>query len=171
MKRLNKEIRFHATRIIMTVPFLLLPVYLMQDISASTIDATNYQSKNEALTLVELSDGINLKNAYPVKDEEGTLNEGYIFKVVNNDEKPKEFKIEFLNTVKDETKKLDSKFIRYQIIKNNEILIEAKNIPNDGIILQDIVDNENTYELKLWIDYDATFEILGKYFSSKIAVI
>ena len=101
----------------------------------------------------------------------GKENEGYVFKIVNNGETSKEFKIEFINTVEDEEKKLDAKFIRYQIIKNNEVFIDAENIPTDGILFTDSVEDENTYELKLWIDYDATHEILGKYFSSKIAVI
>ena len=171
MKRLNREIRFHVTRIILTLLFLLLTVYLIQDTNAVGIDATNYRSKNTALSLVELSDGIKLVDAYPVSDEIGSKNDGYVFKIVNNGEQSKEFKIEFINTVKDEARRLDSKFIRYQIIKNNEVLINAENIPSDGILFTDIVDDENTYELKLWIDYDATKEILGKYFSSKIAVI
>lgn len=85
--------------------------------------------------------------------------------------KKKSYQIKFINTLDPKYEALDTKFIRYQIIKNKEIYIDAKTIPSDGILFSDEVLEENVYELKLWISNDATIEAMGKYFSSKIALI
>lgn len=169
---MNKKLRFHIIRIIMTLMFLTSTIFLIDDASANTINALLYNdSARKDITLIELSDGIRLKDVYPTKDEIGANYEGYTFKVINNTNEKQTYKISLVNTLDEKYEALDKKFIRYQIIKNGEILISADTIANDGILFIDEVLDENIYELKLWISIDATIEAMGKYFSSKIALI
>lgn len=169
---MNKKLRFHIVRIIMTSMFLISTIFLIDDANANTINAMLYNdSSRKDITLIELSDGIRLENVYPTKDEVGASYEGYSFKIINNTNEKKSYQIKFINTLDPKYEALDTKFIRYQIIKNKEIYIDAKTIPSDGILFSDEVLEENVYELKLWISNDATIEAMGKYFSSKIALI
>ena len=169
---MDKKLRFHLTRIIMTTTFLMFTVFLWQDANFISSNALAYQDQaNKYLHLVELSDGIKLENAYPVSDNVGMKANGYIFKVVNNTNTLKKYQINFVNTLDESYEALDNKFIRYQIVKNGEIIINAATVPDDGVLLTDEITRENIYELKLWIAEDATNEAMGKYFSSKIALL
>lgn len=165
---MNKELRFHVARIILVIIYLLVASLLWKDANLSTVKALSYKNK---LYLEELSKGIKLTDAYPMSDEEGAKSSGYIFRVINNTHENKSYKIVFENSLDDSYDILDNKYIRYQLIKNNEIVVESKTLPDDNVLYIDNIENENIYELKLWISYDASFDAMGKYFSSKIALI
>ena len=66
---MKKEFLYRISRISILILFILLTYILRLDLDkayASSIDFFN-SYKNE-VELIELSDGINLENAYPVKD-------------------------------------------------------------------------------------------------------
>lgn len=167
---MEKELRFRIIRIIFVLTYLVFASILWKNAYDNNVNAKGYLDSVSSTHFVELSDGINLTNAYPVSDEIGSTNESYKFKIVNDDSSTKPITIIALNNLDNDYISFDN--IRYQVIKNNEIFIESNTLNNEGIMFNDIVNDENTYEIKFWIDNNANmYDILDKSFSVKISVL
>lgn len=153
-------------RIIIVTIFLLVCSFMRNDMEHSYVNAKSFSD----LEFVELSDGISLTDAYPVLDEVGMDYNGYRFSVVNNSNIDRNYKI---SLTKDSSSTLDYSCIRYQLIKNDEVVVYADTINSDGILYMDNISDRSSdiYEIKFWINYNAGNEILGKHFSTKIAIL
>ena len=116
------------------------------------------------------SNPITLSNVYPTKDEDGIKEQGYTFKVINNTNK-EEVIFYLQNTLKEQENSLNYKYIRYQVTKNNKIIVKPTNIKENGILFTDDNTNESTYEIKMWIDYNSDNNVYGKNFSTKLALL
>ena len=126
--------------------------------------------ENKKTSFIELSNGINIDNAYPVNDEIGSQGDSYKFKIINNDNKNKTITIGVINNLNDNFISYNN--IRYQVIKNNKIFIKSQDLNNNGILFNDEITKENTYEIRFWINQNTPFdEILDKSFSIKIALL
>ena len=66
---------------------------------------------------------------------------------------------------------MNYKYIRYQVTKNNKIIVKPTNIKENGILFTDDNTNESTYEIKMWIDYNSDNNVYGKNFSTKLALL
>lgn len=131
------------------------------------------------LTLDE-TDGnaISLTNSIPVSDQKGLTNKPYVFKVKNSGTISANYRLSLIND-NDFYKldncagsKLDWSNIKYSFQKNNEvatkgILKDTNGILNLGTIEPNQID---TYKLILWINSDATNEIMNQHFHGKIKV-
>lgn len=170
MDKDTKEIIQRLISITMTTLFLIFATILWKDASLNSSYAKELYEKND-VSFVEISDGIRLDNAYPVSDEIGKKYEGYKFKVINNSDIDSVYEVSFVNTLPEGYEQLPVELVKYQIIKNGEVFIDVNNLTNNEILFTDEVKEENIYELKLWIDNEATSEIMGKYFSRKIVLI
>lgn len=166
---MKSEFLYRISRITITILFLIFSTYLWKDANIDMVNAREFENNLKNISLVELSDGINMNNAYPTSDEIGSSNDGYKFKIINNGSNNESFIIKAENNLSEESISFNN--IRYQIIKNGEVYIEAETLNDNGILFEDIVSEENTYELKFWISKDAGFEILDKVFSVKIALL
>lgn len=167
---MEKELRFRITRIIFVLTYLILASMLWKNAYDNNVNAKDFLNNLSSTHFVELSDGINLTNAYPVSDEIGSTNESYKFKIINDDLSNKPITIIALNNLDNDYISFSN--IRYQVIKNNEIFIESNTLNNEGIMFNDIVNNENIYEIKFWIDSNANiYDILDKSFSVKISIL
>lgn len=153
-------------RIIIVTIFLLVCSFMRNDMEHSYVNAKSFDD----LGFFELSDGISLTDAYPVKDEVGMEYNGYRFGIVNNSDIDRNYKI---SLIKDNSSTLDYSCIRYQLIKNGEVVVYADMISSDGILYIDNISSKNSdiYEIKFWINYYAGNEILGKHFLTKIAIL
>lgn len=140
------------------------------------------------------STAIDLKNAYPLSDTNGLLTKPYTLKISNICTVPSEYSI-ILNSFNTTT--LDEGVIKYQLkekslnstetmllqdadtydldetIKNdietaNSLTINKSYILADGTLNED----ENiTYELRVWLDYEATNEAMNKIFEAGVTVL
>lgn len=167
---MKKELRFRIIRIIFVLSYLIFATIVWKNAYINNINVKNYLNNLNNTSLIELSNGININNAYPTSDEIGSTNESYKFKIINNNSNTKPITIVAINNLENDYISFNN--IRYQVIKNNEIFIESKTLNDEGIMFNDIVNNEDTYEIKFWIDSKTSiYDILDKSFSVKISVL
>ena len=169
---MKREILYRSIRIFVLLLFVFITYILRLDLDtayASSIDFLN--SYKNQVELVDLSDGINLVNAYPVKDEVGLRNDGFKFKVINNTDNARLVRIYFNNTYEVVDERLDYSNLRYIVYKNGEVFKNCSTLNDEGILFEDTILEESDYEVKFWISYDSGFEILDKKFVGKITLI
>ena len=75
------------------------------------------------------------------------------------------------NAIPNEAQRLDNTFLKYQVIKNGDLIVVPTIVPEDGVLFTDVLEEDSTYEIKLWLSSSATNDAMGKYFSSKIALL
>ena len=166
---MEKELKKRITRIIIVLLFLIFSSVIWKDANNNMVNAKKYL-ENKKTSFIELSNGINIYNAYPVNDEIGSQGDSYKFKIINNDNKNKTITIGVINNLNDNFISYNN--IRYQVIKNNKIFIKSQDLNNNGILFNDEITKENTYEIRFWINQNTPFdEILDKSFSIKIALL
>ena len=124
------------------------------------------------LVLNETSqNGINLLNALPMTDSDGMSTAAYTFSVVNNSSTNVDYQL-FLDDValEDGEVKLDDSNLRYSLKKNSGT-DTAQALTSREIESTSIASNAtNEYELRIWIDINATNEIVGQVFKAKLRV-
>ena len=127
---------------------------------------------NQDITFVEKSDGIKLTNAYPLRDDEIDELKGYQFELKKKKKGNIAVTIGLVkNAIPNEAQRLDNTFLKYQVIKNGDLIVVPTIVPEDGVLFTDVLEEDSTYEIKLWLSSSATNDAMGKYFSSKIALL
>ncbi len=127
---------------------------------------------NQDITFVEKSDGIKLTNAYPLSDDEIDELKGYQFELKKKKKGNIAVTIGLVkNAIPNEAQRLDNTFLKYQVIKNGDLIVVPTIVPEDGVLFTDVLEEDSTYEIKLWLSSSATNDAMGKYFSSKIALL
>lgn len=131
-----------------------------------------------------LSDGINIKSAYPMTDNEGknqsTL---YKFKIHNDGDTDNNYEIYLVdNEIANPRERMNDNAIKYRLQKENSFdkidyisnldSVELNGDSNlrklDAGTIE--IGGEETYILQVWIDYNAGNEIEGKTFSKKLRI-
>ncbi len=120
---------------------------------------------------------INVSNAIPITDEEGMKQVACKFTLENTGTLDISYSV-FLD---DEEllageERMDDNDIKYSLVKNgnNTIKILALTGINPNRIIDSgalLVGNKNTYELRLWIDENASVDAMGKVVATKLRVI
>ncbi len=127
------------------------------------------------LILDETNEGIQIKNAVPVKDEQGKEVEAYTFTLENKGNQKIDYSI-YLDTDSEAMKEcvdcqeLEEKDIRYELTINKLPIVEtldSSRILDNGTIGG---PEKINYELKIWLNYDADNNAQGKVFYGKIRV-
>ena len=127
---------------------------------------------NQDITFVEKSDGIKLTNAYPLSDDEIDELKGYQFELKKKKKGNIAVTIGLVkNAIPNEAQRLDNTFLKYQVIKNGDLIVVPTIVPEDGVLFTDVLEEDSTYEIKLWLSSSATNDAMVKYFSSKIALL
>lgn len=169
----KREVRFRILRIITVILFLFIASSLRDITHESYVNANEIKSGiGTNLQVVQLNKSADKISGYPVTDEEGSKNDGYKIKVSNRSTIGKTFSFALIdNNISDE-EKLPYKYIRYQVLKDGKIVL-TDNINDNGYLYKETLKSgdECIYEIKFWIDIDADDKIMGKRFSSKIALI
>ncbi len=121
--------------------------------------------------------GINLEKAIPVQDEEGLTQVGYTFTLENTGKIDSSYEIYLDDLPLEETQtRMRNDFLKYQLVKDGEeisldLLSTTGENPNRLLDKGEIGPNEKyTYTLKLWIDYDATNEVMNTIFKGQIRI-
>lgn len=167
---MNKEIIKYLSQLVLTLIILTTSTFIWlenQDKKRNFI--TNSQIR-KTMYIEEVSNPITLENSYPTKDKEGLKEKGYTFKVKNNYQN-KEVTFYLKNNLIDEKDQLNYKYIRYQVTKDNHVIIKPTNIKETGILFKDNNTENSTYEIKMWIDYNSDTGVYGKKFSTKLALL
>lgn len=164
--------------------------YSQNDVSI--IESGCFALKISDLNENKLSTSIKLLNTYPMTDETGLSNLPYVLKIENICDIPSEYNV-LLNVFNNTS--LDLNYIKYQIKRENIVtlqkLLDAERYEIDKSI-KDEINKENineiketytlangylepsetaNYELRLWLDYNATNDTMNKYFEAGIFVL
>ena len=137
------------------------------------------------ISLTNESTSINLTDAYPITDAEGLNGTSYDFTVKNNCNSATNYQIN-LESLNEQVNSLNADYIKVSLSSDtvdNVISILSSNTSATPSIdnayesynlYTDSLDanEEKTYHLKIWVDYDATVEqAASKTYTSKINVI
>jgi hypothetical protein len=164
---MNNKISGYVIQIFLTIIILITSTFIWIENQDKKIDFITLESE---IYIEELSNPITLSNVYPTKDEDGIKEQGYTFQVINNSNK-EEITFYLQNTLEEQENSLNYKYIRYQVTKNNKIIVKPTNIKENGILFTDNNTNKSTYEIKMWIDYNSDNNVYGKNFSTKLALL
>lgn len=112
-----------------------------------------------------IDETLHLDKAIPTLDKFGVEEKGFNFSIKNTTVNELKYKLSLV----DDDSTIKNSFIRYQLIKNNEIL-GIYTLEDDGVIeIGTINANEEiNYTIKLWLDYNSNVKV-GR-LSKKIAV-
>ncbi len=122
-----------------------------------------------------MTGGISFTEAVPVTDEEGMSQDGYTFTLENKGNVTSDYTIylDDLNLAEGQTRMKDS-FIKYQLTKDgDEVDLQLLNAigehPNRVLETGTIEPKTKyTYVLKMWIDQDATNEVMETMFKGQL---
>ena len=134
----------------------------------------------EGLKLVlddTMEGGIHLVNAIPVTDEEGLTQVGYTFTLENTGKIDSNYEIYLDDLDLDEGQtRMQDRFLKYQLVKDGkeislDLLSTIGENPNRLLDKGEISSGEKfTYTLKLWIDFDATNEVMETMFKGQLRI-
>lgn len=173
-RQLKKEVVKYSISIVFWITFLVVATVVWYMPRQNLQNSYAYAMGNDSFYLEELNDGINMQNIYPVSDQVGKKGDSLAFQIVNKLDQDISYQLYFKNDVSklsNVNKKLDSRYLRYQLLENGEE-VAVDNLPEDGkIYLSTVKANSNVYyELRIWLDYDADYGFMGKEFCGIIGL-
>ena len=128
---------------------------------------------------------LSLSNAYPITEASGSSKTPYMFKLHNNCTVPSKYTIN-LETLSSSTFNVDYLRVKFNKVNTNTTSSLYKDLTNGTIVLtgqsstaKELItgslrpDQEVTYELRVWIDIDATTDtpnVMGKTWNGKVVV-
>ena len=154
--------------------------------------ANTFNSGCLNISLTNESTSINLTDAYPITDAEGLETTSYDFTVKNNCNSATNYQINLeslqinLESLNEQVNSLNADYIKVSL--SSDTVDNVISILSSNTSVTPTIDNayesynlytdsleaneEKTYHLKIWVDYDATVEqAANKVYSSKINVI
>lgn len=134
------------------------------------------------ISYVDSGDGygdvLSLNGAYPISDEDGMKSNPYRFSITNTGTIAADFKIKVLydNSIIDEdgceNKLLPLNYVKYQFDNNQPVLLGTKET-QDYLVYEAnnlLPGSSEIHEIRIWLDKNATNEVLGKHFHGKVVV-
>lgn len=124
------------------------------------------------------TEGISISKAVPVTDATGLKEEGYNFKLINQDRKGIKYTI-YLDDIGLENGKtrMPDRVVKFNLTKNDnqgesKLLTTTGENPN-RILETGTIDGKSTnnYTLKVWIDEDAKTDIMDTVFAAQLRVV
>jgi len=178
---MQKFIKKHKMGIIVTISVIIMVIGLSFAWLQLTLRGNKELSMMaDGLKLVlddTMEGGIHLVNAIPVTDEEGLTQVGYTFTLENTGKIDSSYEIYLDDLDLDERQtRMQDRFLKYQLVKDGEeisldLLSTTGENPNRLLDKGEISSGEKfTYTLKLWIDYDATNEVMKTSFKGQLRV-
>ena len=174
---MKKEIRKRILSIIFVSTFLIIStsfIYLPNH--KNLVSALAFLNSEQSFYMEDVSEGVLLKDATPMKDSDGLKNDPYTFRVVNNSKKNITYQVVFKNN-EDKAKEsgkevLDNKYLKYSISDTNGNNIEVKTLADDGILLTTTITpgSKQVLDFRMWLDYDADEGAMDKIFIGTLEV-
>ncbi len=130
-------------------------------------EVTNTFNYSTGLLELEIAEDeqIVLSNAFPTIDSEGMKSKPYKLTIKNTGSLAYLFDLKMLSSTADNT--IDTKYIK--VMTDNEI--PSTLYKNSGIIASNVIlypNEEHTFNIRLWLDYNTPNQELGKSFIAKI---
>lgn len=168
----------------------LIIVYLI----GTSFGFFKYMRKGDAVNIITVNgieveivscdnDCLNLKDAYPVSDEEGLTSTPFVFKILNNTSNNINYSIKIIPDsekinecyLDDGTNcpELTTNYIKYAYKKNDGTYSEPKLLSdnNNTLTTDMILANSNvTSSVIIWIDENSSNEIMNHYFFGKLII-
>ena len=174
---MKKEIINRLLSIITVSLFLIVATtYVYLPNSKNLSSALAFLNHEKSFYMQDITKGVLLNNAVPVKDSEGLENDPYTFKVVNNSNKNITYNIVFRNDEEKAKAKgmelLPNKYLRYSVSNANATNLEGKTLSNDGILLTTTITphSEQVFDFRMWLDYNSDDGAFDKIFIGSIAI-
>lgn len=126
-----------------------------------------YQSGVLSITANSKSNNINLTNALPMTDEEGSISEPYIFTIKNIGNVDYKFNIKLLST---SSNSISPNYIKLKVDDNEIVTLSSL---SQSVIKKDVILKAGEtldITLRVWLDYNIQNTELGKEFNSKIVI-
>ncbi len=137
--------------------------------------STNPYTMNVGLLEVSFKSGtqnLTLSNAYPISDEDGmNQQEELVFTIKNTGQMKANYSVYIEET---STSPAFASVIRYANQRNTNGYSDIKTLGEDNYIEKDTfidINEEVTYRVKMWLDYDADNTYMNKTFSAKLVVV
>lgn len=177
MKGRNKEIKKLMFSIIGVSIFLIvMTTYVYLPKQENLMSSLAFLQNQKRFYMQDISSGILLKDATPVKDEVGLEYEPYQFKVVNHSNLDITYRIVFKNDIQkakaQEKEILPNRYLRYTLTEGYNIDLEPATLQEDGILYTTTISahSETTFEFRMWLDYNADNDAMNKVFIGKIEI-
>jgi len=180
MKDKEQKRQFLSLIIVMALGMCLLvgASYAFFRLSLSGTKENVLKAGNLSLVLNETSEGIFLTDALPKADSDGILLDPYTFTLTNNSSFKSNYTIYLDDTTLDTNKtRLDDSKIKYQLINNgtqlNLRLLSETGVNPNRILASGTIEGNGVYNfsLRLWIDQNATRDIVGHQFKGKLRIV
>ena len=169
---MNKEIRGRVASILIVLSFLVLStVFFYMPRHNVLMSSMAFLQMKRSFYVEDLSNGISIKDAYPVKDSEGLKNNPYTFKIVNNSNKEIKYQIIFSNDI-ESNNILENNYLRYSLSNIDDENIKIDTLSNDGIIFESTLKakEEKVFNYRMWLNYDSDENSMGKIFVGTIKI-
>lgn len=188
MRRKNKVKLFKHQVLITAISVFAVVISMFGGsyaIFSSTSKADEYnvlKVGNLEISYVDTGDGygdvLSLNGAYPTSDEVGSNSNPYRFNIVNTGTIAADFKIKILydeSIIEEdgcENDLLPQKFVKYKFDSESPVLLSSKE--SSGYVIYEaknlVPGSSEIHEIRIWIDENATNEILGKHFHGKVVI-
>ncbi len=174
----QKEVKKSILSIMFVSIFLILMttfVYLPKQ--ENLLSSFAFLQNQRSFYMEDVTSGILLKDASPMSDEKGFQNEPYRFKVINHSNEDITYQIVFQNNEQKALEQgkevLPNHYLRYSLQNANDEMQKAETLADDGILYTAVVKahSEETYDFRMWLDYDADNGAMNKIFIGKIEIV
>ncbi len=179
---ISEFIKKHKIGIFITVSAIIMVIGLSYAWLQLTLRGSKELSiltsgKLELVLDDSMTEGISVTNSVPVTDDMGLEQKAYTFTLENKGTIDSDYTIylDDLELTEDQTRMKDS-FIKYELVKNGErvnldLLSTTGEHPN-RVLDKDIISAKDkyTYSLKIWIDSNATNEVMNTTFKGQLRI-
>ncbi len=179
---MKKFIKKHKMGIFITVSAIIMVIGLSYAWLQLTLRGNKELSiltsgKLELVLDDTMTEGISVTNSVPITDDMGLEQKAYTFTLENKGTIDSDYTIylDDLELTEDQTRMKDS-FIKYELVKNGErvnldLLSTTGEHPN-RVLDKDIISAKDkyTYSLKIWIDSNATNEVMNTTFKGQLKI-
>lgn len=176
--------------IVVTILIILVSIFFV----GGSFGLFKYLKKGDVVNVITINgikveivscdnDCLNLKDAYPISDEEGLTSTPFVFKILNNTSNNINYSIKIIPDsekinecyLDDGTNcpELTTNYIKYAYKKNDGTYSEPKLLSDDNNTLTTdiILANSNvTSSVIIWIDENSSNEIMNHYFFGKLII-
>lgn len=173
----TKSIRKYILSIICVSLFLVIAttfVYIPKQ--ENLLSSLAFLQNQQTFYMKDLSSGILLQDASPMKDSKALENDPYRFEVVNHSNSDITYQIVFRNNeekAKSQGKEvLPNHYLRYSLISNDNYLVEPSTLSDDGILYTTTIKAHSSeiFDFRMWLDWEADNGAMNKIFIGKIEI-
>lgn len=175
---MKKEIRNRLLSITFVSIFLIvMTAFVYMPNQENMLSALAFLQTEKNFYMEDVTSGLLLKNASPIKDEYGLKNDPYRFKVVNNSNQDITYQIIFKSNEEKAKEKglevLPNHYLRYSLVNIEDTTLSASTLSDDGLLETVTIKAKTTqvYDFRMWLDINSDEGAMGKIFVGAIEIV